>query len=188
MKHISLALAALGIANAAPAAERPVSRLSFQDVALNASFAMLDPKWIRNCVQSKETRRDFCLTKAVAGDVPLTVEIAFLDGYVNSIYVSFPSTEYETMFSALRIKNGREDVRTPATARWWSHSPGGADFPDSVVIRKVPERKPKIDGVYWLQGTEYSEITYSSAWTTNNPVDSVPPEQKRKAQEASRGL
>jgi hypothetical protein len=173
----------------ANAADRTASNFEFQGVALNANFSTLESKWLKGCIQSRDTRRDFCLTRSVVGEIPVTVEIGFLDGYVNTIYVSFPRTEYETIVEALRIKYGKEAVASPIAARWWSHSPGGNNgLPDSIVARKNADPKPKPDGVYWLPGKDYSEITYTSSWVVNNPLDSEAPEQKKKIQETSRGL
>ena len=173
----------------AVAADRIASRFEFQGVALNANFSTLEAKWLKGCIQSKDTRRDFCLTRAVVGEIPVTVEIGFLDGYVNTIYISFSRTEYETIVDALRIKYGKEAVTSTNAARWWSHSPGGNNgFPDSIVARKNADPEPKPDGVYWLTGKKYSELTYTSSWIINNPIDSEAPEQKKKIQETSRGL
>ena len=168
--------------------DRPIGGFEFQGLALNTFFTAVAPRWLKSCIQSKDMRRDFCLSKSQLGDVAVAVEVGFLDGYVELINVSFPRSDFETIREALRFRYGREAVSAERTARWWSHPPGGALFPDSIELRLIPDVEIRPDGEHWTQGIKYSEITFSSAWVVNNPIDKLSPEQRKRVEGAARGL
>lgn len=188
MKHALTALVLVALITSVRANDRPLGGFEFQGLALNAFFTAVAPQWLKSCTQSRDTRRDFCLSKSQVGDVGVTVEVGYLDGYVDSISVYFPRSDFETIREALRLRYGHEAVSTERTARWWSHPPGGTKFPDSIQLRLIPEPEPKPDGEYWLKGAKYSEIAFLSAWVVNNLTDKLPPQQRRRVEGAARGL
>lgn len=144
--------------------ELSLSKFGFQDVLLNMPFSSIPPAYKGDCSSSSDKRSVLCMHKAQAGTVPMTVEIFVFDERVVEIQAYFPDQEFDTVWSALRKKYGKEDKWDASKVEWYTN-PLGLDkpIPDELALYRKPKELPTPYGTYFMPNVEYSVIQYESA-------------------------
>ncbi|MBI5333258.1 MAG: hypothetical protein HZB72_01520 [Burkholderiales bacterium] len=146
----------------AQAQHMPVRQFGFKGVMLDAPYENVPINYKADCSSGSDKRFVFCTQKEQLEDIPVVIEITFVDRRVSEIAVFYPSSHHQDIWLALREKHGKEDERRDDITVWYASKPSPDNpMPDELTLVKVTTQQPPVTGGA-LSDSQHGVLQYIS--------------------------